>query len=234
MLARVKAITLAATENQDIPFERVVDIVKPERSLAHGPLFAVMFAWQNAERGEWQLPGLSLSRLRVPHLISQLDLTLNLGEIDGQISGGLEYSTALFDETTALRYVEYLRRFLSEMLGDETQTIGQISILGDAERHRLLVEWNQTDTLLPTSGCLHNMVESRALQAPNATAIVCRDQCMTYGELSAASNQIARYLRISGVGAEKRVAIYMERGTLAIVALLAVLKAGGVYVPLDP
>ena len=235
LLERVKERALAAQQHQDIPFEQVVELAQPVRSLSHTPLFQVMFAWQNNEQGALVLPGLELLPLRsAPHVASKFDLTLTLREARGVIAGGLEYATSLFEPATIARYLGYFRNLLEAMVADDTQAVDRLPILGKAERDRVLYEWNDTKAEYPSDKCVHELFEEQVLKSPDAVAVVFEDRELSYSELNRRANQLAHYLRELGVKPDDRVAICVERGFEMIVGLMAVLKAGGAYVPLDP
>ncbi|HSU17577.1 non-ribosomal peptide synthetase [Longimicrobium sp.] len=235
LLRRVKARALEAQQNQDIPFEQVVELAQPVRSLSHSPLFQVMFAWQNAGGSRLELPGLRLARAgSSAHTTAKFDLSLTLTERGGRIAGSLEYATALFDAATVERHVGYLRRVLEEMAADEGRTIDRLEILPEAERRLVVEEWNRTEAEHPRGVCLHEMFESRAEAAPHAVAIVAGEREVTYAELNAKANRLAHHLRGRGVRPDARVAVCLERSPEMVAGLLAVLKAGGAYVPLDP
>src|SRR6266702_2460692 len=235
LLAQVKAQAIAAQQHQDIPFEQVVEIMRPVRSLGHSPLFQVMFAWQNASEDRLTLPDLKQSGLQAaPHVVAKFDLSLSLREAGQSIHGGLEYATSLFEPSTVERYLNHFRILLQSMVDDDTQTVDKLPLLTSTERHQLLYEWNDTAAEFPSDKCVHQLFEEQAAKAPEATAVVFEDAALTYGELNRRANQLAHYLRELGVRPDTRVALCVERGFEMIVALLAVLKAGGAYVPLDP
>ena len=234
MLGRVKAQTLAAQAHQDLPFEQIVEMVQPLRSLAHSPLFQVMFAWQNNENAAISLPGLEVSSVGGPSGFAKFDLTLNLVEAGGRIVGGLGYATSLFDRSTIERYLGYLRELLTAMVADDRVSVERLPMLPEAERHQILVEWNATETVYPSARCIHELFEEQAALAPDAVAVLLGDAQLTYRELNAKSNQLAQYLRTEGVKPGERVALCFERSVAMVVGVLAVLKAGGAYVPLDP
>ena len=234
MLTRVKTRVLQAQEYQELPFEHVVEVAKPPRSLAHSPLFQVMFAWQNTERGELALSGLELAPIGIPYAAAKYDLTLNLSEAGDQIVGGLEYATALFDRSTIERHIGYLRTTLLAMVADDRQAVGQLPFLSEQERHQVLVEWNATDAPYPADRCIHELFEEQVAKAPDAVAVIYEDTQLTYEELNSQANRLAHYLRRLGVKPDTRVALCVERSLEMMVGLLAVLKAGDAYVPLDP
>src|SRR5579864_6337414 len=234
LLERVKIQALGAQQHQDIPFEQVVEAVQPERSLAHSPLFQVMFAWQNAPRGELDLVGMKTMGLEMAsHRVARFDLTVSLWELGERIAGGVEYATALFEKATIERYMEYWRRMLEGMVAGSGQIVDCLELLSEDERNQLLYEWNQTDAAYPQR-CVHELFEDQVRRSAEAVAVEFEGQKLTYGELNRRANQLGHYLRKLGVGPEKRVGICMERGLETVIGLLGILKAGGAYVALDP
>uniref|UniRef100_UPI0036DC5A5C non-ribosomal peptide synthase/polyketide synthase n=1 Tax=Photorhabdus sp. RM322S TaxID=3342825 RepID=UPI0036DC5A5C len=234
LLARVRQTALAAQEHQDLPFEQVVEIVQPPRRLDHTPLFQVMFAWQNNENTEWRLPGLMVSPADQLIDIAKFDLELNLSEVDGRIVGYLNYATALFDESTIKRYMEYLHTVLRAMAANPQQPVGKIDILTVAERKLLLATWNATQTSYPDQSCIHRLFEQQAEKTPDAVALVYEEHILSYAELNARANRLARQLIKRGIQSDDRIAVLLERSIELVVAQLAILKAGAVYVPIDP
>jgi amino acid adenylation domain-containing protein len=212
----------------------VVEIARPPRSLAHEPIFQTMLAWQNHDEGALDLPGLTTTPVSAPRAHAIFDLTLSLAEADGRIVGELEYATALFDRATIERHLGYLRRLLEAMAADESRAIDRLPLLDEAERHRVLVEWNATEAEHSGDACVPELFEAQAARTPEAIAVVCEGQRLTYGELNTKANRLAHHLRALGVRPDDRVAICVERSLEMVVGLLAILKAGGAYVPLDP
>ncbi len=234
-LGRVKARAQSAHYRQDIPFEQVVELVKPQRSVAHSPLFQVMFAWQNAYRGTLELDGLEVTTAGwAPRVTAKFDMTLNLQEADGGIFGGVEYATALFERATVERHIQYFRTVLEGMVADETQPVDRIPLLSDEERRQVVEEWNETAAEYPRDSCIHELFEAQAERTPGAVAVVHEGRSLTYAELNARANRLAHHLRERGVRPECRVAVCVERSPEMVVAVLAVLKSGGAFVPLDP
>ena len=234
LLDRVKAQALGAQQHQDIPFEQVVEIVQPERSLAHSPLFQVMFAWQNAPRGELDLVGLQTMGLEMAsHRVARFDLTVSLWEAGERIAGGVEYATALFEKETIERYMGYWRRILQGMVASSEQIVDCLDLLPESERHQVLYGWNQTQASYPQK-CIHELFEDQVKRSAEAIAVQCEGRKLTYGELNRSANQLAHYLRRMGVGPEVRVGLCMERSLEMVTGLLGILKAGGTYVPMDP
>ncbi|HYW09307.1 MAG TPA: amino acid adenylation domain-containing protein, partial [Longimicrobium sp.] len=235
LLGRVRTGALEAQQHQDIPFEQVVELVQPVRSPAHSPLYQVSFTWQNTPRVGLALPGLTVGPAGSPDRVTaKIDLSLSLGESNGRIVGGVEYATSLFEGATVERYLGYLRRALEQMAADESASIDRVPLLSPAERLRVTETWNGTEVAYPRESCIHELIEARARRTPRAVAVAWDGGALTYAELNEAANRLARHLRERGVGLDARVAICVERGPEMVVALLAVLKAGGGYVPLDP
>ncbi|HEY7769566.1 condensation domain-containing protein, partial [Longimicrobium sp.] len=238
LLGRVKERALAGQHHQDIPFEQVVELVDPVRSVSHHPLFQVVIAWQNMARGEGNtllLPGVDAGvAVESAHVDAKTDLWLGLWEADDRIQGSVKYATALFDRATVERHLAYLRRVLEAFVADDWQAVDALPLLPAAERARVLEEWNRTDAEYASSSCIHELFERQVERAPGATAVVFGDDRLSYAELNARANRLAHDLRARGVGPEVRVALCVERGPEMVAAVLAVLKAGGAYVPLDP
>ncbi|QBP49729.1 amino acid adenylation domain-containing protein [Burkholderia pseudomallei] len=235
LLKRTKAQVLSAQAHQDLPFDQVVERVKPPRSTAHPPLFQVMFDWHNTPARALTMPGLTVSVARTETTTSQYDLVLSMQERNGDIVGHLNYATALFDEQTARRYARYWRRLLEGMTaGSANVSVARLPLLDEAEREQVVHEWNATERAYPIRQCIHQLFEAQAARTPNAIAIAIGDERVTYAALNASANRLARHLRALGVVADTRVAVCIERGAPMVIALLAIWKAGGAYVPLDP
>ena len=234
LLQQTKAQSLAAQRHQDIPFEQVVELAQPVRSLAHSPLFQVMFSWQNATETRLELPGLEVQPLpSASYRVAKFDLTLSLHEAGERIVGVLEYATALYERSTLERYREYFLRLVEAMVADDTQVVDHLRLLTETERHQVLYEWNATEREYAQDQCVHELFEEQVRRNPEAAAVAFEEEELSYGELNARANRLAHYLREWGVKPEERVAICVERGLGMIVALLGVLKAGAAYVPLD-
>ncbi|HSU17579.1 non-ribosomal peptide synthetase [Longimicrobium sp.] len=235
LLGRVRERAIAAQHNQDLPFEQVVDRVQPTRSLAHNPVFQVVFSWQNVRRSRLALPGLAPAVLeRSPQPSAKFDLSLSLQEVGGRIAGGVEYATSLFQAETVERWMGYLRRVLEAMVAGDGQRVDSISLLPDAERRQVVETWNATALDYPRDLCIHQRFEAQAARTPHADAVVSERGALTYAQLNARANRLAHHLRALGVRPDSRVAVCVERGTEMVEALLAVVKAGGAYVPMDP
>jgi amino acid adenylation domain-containing protein len=234
LLQGVKEKALGAQQNQDIPFEQVVELLQPVRSLAHGPIFQVMLVWQNAPEGRLRLAGLDVQPLRArAGVVTKLDLTLQLRLKGERIVGGIEYAKSLFEAETMERYLGYLRALLRGMVAGDSQPIGQLPLLPAGEREQVLYGWNGTGAEVGGEQSGHEMFEAQAERVPEAVAVVYEGVQLSYGELNARANRLGHYLRGVGVKEETRVAICTERSVEMIIGLLGIWKAGGVYVPLD-
>ncbi|MCE9671221.1 non-ribosomal peptide synthase/polyketide synthase [Myxococcus stipitatus] len=233
LLGRVRESTLDTFAHQDVPFEKLVEELRPERDLSRGPLFQVMFAPQQDALPELSLSGLTLRSLEVDHRTSSFDLTLFLTDTAREISGSLEFNTDLFDEATAARMLSHLRTLLAGVVATPDRRLSELPLLPEAERQRILVEWNDTKQDSPPT-CIHELFEAQVGSTPDAIALVFGDQQLTYRELDARADTLAAHLRELGVGPDRLVAICVERSLEMMVGLLSILKAGGAYVPLDP
>ncbi|MFD7664968.1 amino acid adenylation domain-containing protein [Streptomyces sp. NPDC059788] len=238
LLDRVRETVLDAFEHQDIPFERLVEEIAPQRSLARHPLFQVMLAVQNTATAALELPGLRAEELPAGRPAAKFDLDIQFTERfapDGSpagLLGDIVFATDLFDPCTAEEIAHRLLRVLEAVTTDPAQSVGGLRILGEEERHRLLTEWNDTGCDAPV-GTVPELFAAQVARTPATPALVAGDRELSYAEVEARSNVLARRLVGRGVEREARVAVLMERSPELVVALLAVLKAGGAYVPLD-
>ncbi|NOJ91140.1 amino acid adenylation domain-containing protein, partial [Myxococcus xanthus] len=234
LLAQVRERTLGAYEHQDLPFEKLVEHLQPERNLGRSALFQVLFVLQNAPVGPLALPGLTVKPMGlIDKEAARFELSLSLGETPRGFEGLLQFSTDLFTVATAERMVFHLEQVLKAVTTRPASRLSEIPLLADAERHQVLVEWNGSATALPWEA-VHRRVEHHAERTPEAPAVRCEERVLTYRQLEAQANQVAHQLRGMGVGAEVPVALCLERGVEWVVAMLGILKAGGAYVPLDP
>ncbi|OPK55965.1 non-ribosomal peptide synthetase, partial [Ralstonia solanacearum] len=236
LLDRVKGRVLEAQAHQDLPFEQVVERVRPVRSLSHSPVFQAALSWLNAEVVglNLELPGLTIEGVEAGQAAAKFDLTLELRETAEGIAGSLDYATALFDRATIERYVGYLQRLLKAMATDDSQEVGRIALLGEEERTRLLEAWNETEVAYPQASTIHGLFEAQVRRTPEAIAVGCEGQRVSYVELNARANRVAHALIGLGVGPDARVGLCAERSVELVTGLLGILKAGGGYVPLDP
>ncbi|MFD5427789.1 amino acid adenylation domain-containing protein [Streptomyces sp. NPDC127084] len=238
LVGRVRAADLVAFAHQDVPFERVVEIVNPERSAARHPLFQVSLSLEDADARSTpplpDVPGLTAGSYPVDTEAAKFDLAFGFGErADGGLTGSLQYSLDLFDRETAESYAARLVRLLESATGDSGRAIGSLDILPDAERKQLTEEWNDT-TSDPGSPTLPQLFEDRVRRTPDAPALIGDGFEFSYAGLDARANALAHELIASGVGPEDVVALLLPRSADLIVSLLAVVKAGAAYTPVDP
>ncbi|MBT8226877.1 MAG: amino acid adenylation domain-containing protein [Dactylosporangium sp.] len=233
-LRRVTQVCLHAYEHQDVPFERVVEELRPERTLARNPVFQIMFAYQNVPLPAWNNGPVRVEPIPARSTTSKLDLTLDLFEEGDRIWGWLEFSTDLFDDDRARNMVRYLQRLLRSLTADPRQRIGEVPLLGADERQQMLARGCGPALELPTVGGVHELVTARAAACPDAVAVVSGGTTVTFGDLEFRANRLARYLRDAGVGAESVVGLCLPDGAATVAAILATWKAGAAYLPLDP
>ena len=233
LLRRVRASAIDAYDHQDLPFEKLVEELQPERTLNQNPLFQVAFALQNAPRQELKLPHLDARLLRVDAGTAKFDLTLAFYERKDGLEGSVEYSTDLFDAERIERMIGHLQVLLEAVVANPGGRVSRLPLLKAFEKQQLLRDWNDTAAKFP-SECVHQLFAAHAGRCPERIAIDSGGQETTYGQLNSRANALARKLRSLGVGPEVRVGVAALRSTELIVALLAVLKAGGAYVPLNP
>jgi amino acid adenylation domain-containing protein len=234
VLVRVREAALGAYAHQDLPFEKLVTELQPVRDPSRNPLFQVIFALQNSFRETFKLTGIEVSRVPLKTIASRFDLSVALREMGNNVAGDIEYSTDLFDEATIQRLTGHYRRLLDAVVADPTQKISDLPILTEPERRRVLLEWSGRRADFVGVRCLHGLFEEHAARAPESVAVVCGRERLSYGELNRRANLVAHDLLNAGVGPEVRVAVCLDRSPELVVAVLAVLKAGGSYVPLDP
>jgi amino acid adenylation domain-containing protein len=233
LIARVREVALEAYTHQDLPFEKLVEELQPDRSRSHTPLFQVIFALQNVPRQPFGLTGLTVSPLEVDSATAKFDLSLSLVEEGSSLRGSMEYNSDLFENATITRMLGHYQTLLQAIVANPEQRLADLPILTEREKHQLLVEWNDTGRDYPRDKCIHQLFEAQVERSPDAVAVIFENQRLTYRELNQRANQLAHCLQKLGVAPEVRVGIYMERSVDMIVGLLGILKAGAVYVPLD-
>lgn len=234
LLARVREVAMGAFAHQDLPFDRLVEELHVPRDLSFNPLFQVMFVFQNASMESVQTSGLTLTPMEAGTDTAKFDLTLELTAGTDNLSILIEYATDLFDADKIERMFGHLQTLLQGIVAKPDARLSELPILTEAERHQLLVEWNDTRTDYPRDRCIHELFEEQVERTPDAVALIFEDRQMTYRELNQRTNRLARQLRNRGVGPEVLVGICMERSLEMVVGILGILKAGGAYVPLDP
>ncbi|WP_228050002.1 non-ribosomal peptide synthetase [Tychonema sp. LEGE 06208] len=234
LLARVREVALQAYAHQDLPFEQLVEALQPTRDLSYTPLFQVMFVLDDALVNSVELPELSVSSYSVEFGTSKFDLTLSIENTASGLIGAWEYNTDLFDGSTIARMAGHFQTLLEVIAANPKQKISELPLLTEIEQQQLLIEWNNTHTNYPESACIHQLFEVQAEQTPDAVALVFGEQQLTYQQLNCRANQLAHYLQTLGAGPEVLIGVCFDRSMDAIVSLLAVLKAGSAYLPLDP
>ncbi|BAY09129.1 non-ribosomal peptide synthetase [Calothrix sp. NIES-2098] len=233
LLRRVRQVASSAYAHQDLPFEKLVEQLQIERSLSYHPLFQVMFILQNTPNQDLQLPGLSAVPLEIDSDKAAFDLILEMFETPTGIKGKIQYNTELFDAAAIARTIEHLQTLLAGIVAHPEQNIATLPLLTASEQHQLLRQWNDTQVDYPQQ-CIHLLIEQQVERTPDAVAVVFHHQQLTYQELNQRANQLAHHLQNLGVGPEVLVGICVERSLEMVVGMLAVLKAGAAYVPLDP
>src|SRR6185369_10848246 len=234
LLGRTRETALAAYLHQDVPFEKLVEELVPERSPAQTPLFQVMLVLQNVPVESLEIESLRLRPVDVETRVAKFDLTLSLAEHGGVLSGTVEHATALFDGTTLDRLAGQYERLLTAALTAPELPALELALLSAAEQHQLLREWSDTAAVFQREATLHGLFAEQAALSPDAVAVEQGGESLTYGELRRRAGRIARRLVARGLRAEERVAVVAERSPDLIAALLGILEAGGAYLPLDP
>jgi amino acid adenylation domain-containing protein len=234
LLERVRQHCRGALVHQDLPFDKLVEEVQRERDLSRNPLFQAMFAYQNYPAAEFNLPRVKAEAVQFPVTHSKFDLTVSLTEGGVTARGFIEYAMDLFDDSTIERMAQHFLTLLRGIVADPDRPIATSSLLTEAERRQILIEWNRTAVSYPRNVCIHHLFEAQAKRAPQAVAVECAGKQLTYGELNRQANQLARFLHKYGIGPEKIVGVCLERSLDMVIGLLAILKSGGAYLPLDP
>src|SRR4030095_16639953 len=234
LLGRVKNVALGAYTHQDLPFERLVAELQPERDLSRQALVQVVFILQNMPLSSSGLPGLTLKQAPLAATTSKFDLTVEFFERGSGLEGSVEYATDLFDRATIERFAGNFKTLLEAVVVEADRPISELPLMSEAELRLLLEEWNETEAKYPSQVCIHELFEEQVERRPDAVAVVYEDAWLSYGELNRRANQLAHHLRELGVGPEKRVGICLNQSIGMVEASLGALKAGAAYVPLDP
>lgn len=234
LLKRVNETYLAVCEHQDLPFEKLVEVINPERDLGRTPLFQVMFVMEDTLVGVANMGEMIIEPLSVETRTSKFDLTLFIANVDDQLEVVFEYSTDLFNGDRIERMAGHFRRLLEEIMNNPKMKISELELLTEAEKHQVLVEWNNNTSDYPKDKCIHQLFEEQVERTPDSVAVVFGEEQLTYRELNERANQLGHYLQKLGVGPGVLVAICMRRSLEMVIGLLGILKAGGAYVPLDP
>ncbi|WP_341720548.1 amino acid adenylation domain-containing protein [Micromonospora sp. FIMYZ51] len=235
LLARVKRTVLAAFDHQDVPFEAVVDALQVDRSLSHSPVFQTVLVLQEEQaQPRLTLGGFEVTPVDVDFTIAKFDLTVDLRETPDGLAGAVEYDTALYDPATIKRFVRHFTTLLADIARTPEKRVSQLDLMDDAERADVTAGWAASVPAAPTGPRLHEWFEDVVRRTPDAVAVRCADRELTYRELNARANRLARYLRAQGVGRETLVALCLPASEWLVVCALAALKSGGAYLPLDP
>ena len=234
LLDRVSSTVLDAYTHQHLPFEKLVEELKPERSLSYSPLFQIMFILQNTPETVLELSNLNVEQYKLERVSAKFDLTMSIKETENTLVGEIEYSTDLFKKQTIEQMSMHYKTLIEAVIAEPNQHICSLPLLTSPERYQLLTKWNNTEVNYVEEKCIHELFESQVEQTPDSTAIVFEDKCLTYQNLNYRANQLANYLKKLGVGLDVLVGICVDRSLEMLVGLLGVLKAGGAYIPLDP
>ncbi|MEW6735860.1 MAG: amino acid adenylation domain-containing protein, partial [Acidobacteriota bacterium] len=234
LLIKIREICLGAYTNQDIPFEKLVEQLNPERNLSHSPLFQIMFILQYAPKMVLEMSGLTLTLLEITSETAKFDLLLTMEESGAELAATITYNTDIFDATTIKRMIGHYQNLLTGLASVPAQQIWKLSMLSEAEQQQILNQWNDTPSDYQADLCVHQLFEKQTKLTPDAIAVVFEEQQLTYQQLNKRANQLGHYLRALGIGPDVLVGICIGHSIDIIVAILGVLKAGGAYLPIDP
>jgi len=234
VLSRVREVTLGAYAHQDLPFEKLIEELQPERDMSRSPLFQVMFTFQNTPARALELPGVTLSTMEVESGASKFDLELLMADTGEELVGVLEYDVDLFEAETVARLAKHFQTLLESVIANPDHSLAQLSLLSDEERQQLLTEPNSIYAHYPLDQCLPQLFEAQVERTPLAVAVTSADEQVSYAELNRRANAMARSLVLNGVSRNVIVPVLAERGIEFLITIMAVFKAGGAYLPLDP
>ncbi len=233
MLIKIREVCLEAYAHQDTPFEKLVEALKPNRDLSRTPVFQVVFNLQNSPMPELKIPGIEMKFLELDRGVSQFDLTLMISKLEGRYHATVEYSDELFDAATINRMFQSYQLILADITANPECPISEFRVISKEEQYHLIYKLNQTQIDFPRKKFLHQLFESQAKQKPNLTALIYDHVSITYNDLNRRANMLARHLKKLGVNKGTRVGILMERSSQVVEALLGILKAGGIYIPIN-
>ena len=235
LLEREQRVTIGALDHQNVPFEKLVEVLKIDRHLSHSPLFQVMFSLNSEEFGGVpEFPDLEVEVLNPEIQTAQFDLSLHLLHRGGKIEARFDYNTDLFKLVTVRRMADHFNNLLESILATPNRAVDELNIISSGERHKLTVEWNNTAKRFPKYHSVHQLFEQQVDQTPHGEALVFEGESLTYLELDQRANQLAHYLCEKGIVEEDLVAVCLPRSVDLVVALYGIIKAGAAYVPLDP
>ncbi|MEN3329190.1 MAG: hypothetical protein V7638_3997 [Acidobacteriota bacterium] len=233
LLRRVREVALGAYAHQDLPFEKLVEALQPDRQSNHNPLYQVSFALQNAPQGAIEVGGLEMSGVETDRQTSRFDLEFHLWEHAQKLNGALLYSTELFEAETIARLLNHYERLLTAVVAHPDQRVSEVKLLSETEERQLVIEWNDTKRAYEQNSVVE-LFEAQVEQTPENAAVIFGEQRVSYRELNERADRLAAKLRARGVGPEIVVGLMLERSIDLVVGLLGILKAGGAYLPLDP
>ncbi|HSS52816.1 MAG TPA: amino acid adenylation domain-containing protein, partial [Thermoanaerobaculia bacterium] len=234
VLTRMREAALAAYDHQDLPFDQLVEALKLPRDLGHNPLTQVVFNMFNAGIPAVEIPGLALDLVSTPLGWAPFDLVVTVSSGEGELVCETLFAADLYDPSTVRRLLRHFEILLRGIVAEPARPVAELPLLSAGERGQILLEWNDTGSIFPRDEPIHRIFQAYAEKAPDATGITCGGRSLSYGEIDARANQLARHLRALGVGQELPVGVLAERSPEAVIAILAILKAEGAYVPLDP
>jgi amino acid adenylation domain-containing protein len=234
LLGRVWEVALGAYEHQELPFEKLVEELAPERDLSRNPLVQVLLVLQNAPGSRLALPGLQVESVPLESDAAKFDLAVSLREVDSRLEGSVSYARDLFDAATIERLAGHFCRLIEDAATHPDRRVWELELLGESERKRMLEDWSGVTREYPRAAGLAELFEAQVARAPEAVAVVWGGEKLSYGELNVRANRLAHALVAEGVGPDVPVGLCVERSTLLVEAMLGVVKAGGAYVPLDP
>ncbi|MBE9213160.1 amino acid adenylation domain-containing protein [Plectonema cf. radiosum LEGE 06105] len=233
LLHRVREVTLDAYAHQDLPFEMLVEELQPERDLSQNPLYEVMFVLQNTPTSVHEVSGLTFRTLEFDSGTSQLDIFLSMSESEDGLTGCLEYNTDIFDSTTITQFINNFQTLLENVVVNPQQRLSELSLNTASEQEKLLFKFNQTRADYPQDATLHQLFEQQVEQTPDSLALISESEELTYRQLNHRVNQLAHYLQNQGVTKDTLIALCLERSIDMVVGILAIIKTGGAYIPLD-
>jgi amino acid adenylation domain-containing protein len=233
LMRRVKEVSLGAYSHQDLPFEKLVVEMQPERDLSYSPMYQVMFSVGEHKDLGFQLPGLEIAPIIIDRGIAKFDMTLGMTELRQDLMCNIEYCSALFEASTMQRLADHFQILLQGVVANPDQRISELPMLSAEDRHKFIFTWNDTHRDYPRNIFVPHLFEQRVAETPDAIAVVYDDKKLTYRELNERANQLGHFLKKRGVGPEVRVAVCVERSLEMVLGVMGVVKAGGAYVPLD-
>ncbi|TKH92117.1 condensation domain-containing protein, partial [Bacillus cereus] len=230
LLANIREESLESYSHQDFPFEKLVEVLQPNRDMSTSPIFQVMFVLQNASMKNLEMSGIKIEQLEIHSGTSKFDLTLSMMEEETILSGSIEYNTELFNQDTIEKMIEHFTLLLEGIVENPNQCLSELPLLTDHEQ-QMLLEWNETETEYPKDKCFHELFEKQVEKTPDAIAVAFEEETISFRELNNRANQLAHYLQQCGIGTESLVGLCFERSVEMIVGIIGIWKAGAAYVP---